>query len=116
MNGIKNVRIQIADPERSIFEEQDEVPTASVMLILDPGYKLKSSQVKAIKNLVAYAIPRLTLIKFSSQTKTAIVWMMRQAKIPMIWRVSKPVLKKIRLKKLQPFLKKLWVKECDGSG
>lgn len=60
MNGIKNVRIQIADPERSIFEEQDEVPTASVMLILDPGYKLKSSQVKAIKNLVAYAIPRLT--------------------------------------------------------
>lgn len=60
MNGIKNVRIQIADPERSIFEEQDEAPTASVMLILDPGYKLKSSQVKAIKNLVAYAIPRLT--------------------------------------------------------
>lgn len=60
MNGIKNVRIQIAEPERSIFEEQDEEPTASVMLILDPGYKLKSSQVKAIKNLVAYAIPRMT--------------------------------------------------------
>lgn len=60
MNGIKSVRIQIAEPERSIFEEQDDEPTASVMLILDPGYKLKSSQVKAIKNLVAYAIPRLT--------------------------------------------------------
>lgn len=60
MNGVKNVRIQIADPERSIFEEQDEAPTASVMLILDPGYKLKGSQVKAIKNLVAYAIPRMT--------------------------------------------------------
>lgn len=60
MNGIKNVRIQIAEPERSIFEEQDESPTASVMLILDPGYKLKGSQVKAIKNLVAYAVPRLT--------------------------------------------------------
>lgn len=60
MNGIKNVRIQIAEPERSIFEEQDEEPTASVMLILDPGYTLKSSQVKAIKNLVAYGIPRLT--------------------------------------------------------
>lgn len=60
MNGIKNVRIQIAEPERSIFEEQDEEPTASVMLILDSGYKLKSSQVKAIKNLVAYAIPRMT--------------------------------------------------------
>lgn len=60
MNGIKAVRLQIAEPERSIFEEQDEEPTASVMLILDPGYKLKSSQVKAIKNLVAYAIPRMT--------------------------------------------------------
>lgn len=60
MNGIKSVRIQLADPERSIFEEQDEAPTASVMLILDPGYTLKSSQVKAIKNLVAYAVPRLT--------------------------------------------------------
>lgn len=60
MNGIKGVRIQIAEPERSIFEEQDEVPSASVMLILEPGYKLKSSQVKAIKNLVAYAVPRMT--------------------------------------------------------
>lgn len=60
MNGIKGVRLQLAEPERSIFEEQDEEPTASVMLILDPGYKLKSSQVKAIKNLVAYAVPRMT--------------------------------------------------------
>lgn len=60
MDGIKNVRIQIAEPERSIFEDQDEEPTASVMLILTPGYKLKSTQVKAIKNLVAYAIPRMT--------------------------------------------------------
>ncbi|MEI8128338.1 MAG: flagellar basal-body MS-ring/collar protein FliF [bacterium] len=60
MNGIKSARIQIAEPERSIFQEQDEEPTASVMIILDAGYKLKSSQVKAIKNLVAYAIPRMT--------------------------------------------------------
>lgn len=60
MNGIKSVRIQIAEPERSIFEDEDEAPTASVMLILNPGYKLRGSQVKAIKNLVAYAVPRLT--------------------------------------------------------
>lgn len=60
MNGIKSVRIQIAEPERSIFEEEDAEPTASVMLILEPGYKLKTSQVKAIKNLVAYAVPRMT--------------------------------------------------------
>lgn len=60
MNGIKSVRIQLADPERSIFEDQDAEPTASVMLILDPGYKLKSSQTKAIKNLVAYGVARMT--------------------------------------------------------
>lgn len=60
MNGIKNVRIQLAEPERSIFEDKDEDPSASVMLILDPGYTLKAGQVKAIKNLVAYSIPRLT--------------------------------------------------------
>lgn len=60
MDGVKAVRIQIAEPERSIFEDNDEDPTASVMLILNPGYKLKSSQVKAIKNLVAYAVPRMT--------------------------------------------------------
>ena len=57
MSGVRKARVQIADPERSVFAERDEAPTASVMLILEPGYKLKTSQVKAIKNLVAYAIP-----------------------------------------------------------
>lgn len=60
MNGIKSCRVQLADPERSIFEDKDENPTASVMLILQEGYRLKASQVKAIKNLVAYSVPRLT--------------------------------------------------------
>ena len=60
INGVKSCRVQLADPERSIFEDKDEAPTASVMLILEQGYKLKASQVKAIKNLVAYAVPRMT--------------------------------------------------------
>ena len=60
IQGIKFARVQIAEPERSIFEDNDEKPTASVMLVLETGYKLKSSQVKAVKNLVAYAIPRMT--------------------------------------------------------
>lgn len=59
MNGIKKVRVQIAEPERSVFAEKDEAPSASVMLILEPGYRLKTNQIKAIKNLVAYSIPRL---------------------------------------------------------
>ena len=60
IQGIKYAKVQLAEPERSIFEDTDEKPSASVMLVLEPGYKLKASQVKAIKNLVAYSVPRMT--------------------------------------------------------
>ena len=60
IQGIRYAKVQLAEPERSIFEDSDEKPTASVILVLEPGYKLKSSQVKAIKNLVAYSVPRMT--------------------------------------------------------
>ncbi|MBO5738151.1 flagellar M-ring protein FliF [bacterium] len=60
IQGIKYAKVQLAEPERSIFDDNDEKPTASVMLVLDTGYKLKSTQVKAIKNLVAYSVPRMT--------------------------------------------------------
>ena len=60
IQGIKYARVQLAEPERSIFEDSDEKPTASVVLILEPGYRIKTAQVKAIKNLVAYSVPRLT--------------------------------------------------------
>ena len=60
IQGVKYARVQLAEPERSIFDDNDTKPTASVVLVLEPGYKIKSSQVKAIKNLVAYAVPRMT--------------------------------------------------------
>lgn len=60
IQGIKYARVQLAEPERSIFDDNDDKPTASVVLVLEPGYRIKSSQVKAIKNLVAYAVPRMT--------------------------------------------------------
>jgi len=60
IQGIKYARVQLAEPERSIFEDSDEKPTASVILVLEPGYKIRSAQVVAIKNLVAYSIPRMT--------------------------------------------------------
>lgn len=59
IRGVKKARVQLAEPERSIFSENDDLPSASVMLILEPGFNLKPDQVKAIKNLVAYGIPRL---------------------------------------------------------
>ena len=60
IQGIKYARVQLAEPERSIFDDSDEKPTASVMLVLEPGFKIKSAQVKAIKNLVAYSVPRMS--------------------------------------------------------
>lgn len=60
IQGVKYARVQLAEPERSIFDDNDDKPTASVVLVLEAGYKIKSSQVKAIKNLVAYAVPRMT--------------------------------------------------------
>ena len=60
MTAVKKARVQIATPERSIFSDNDEEPSASVVLILNPGATLKASQIMAIKNLVAYSIPRLT--------------------------------------------------------
>lgn len=59
INGIKKARVQLAEPEKSVFSDNDDSPTASVVLILEPGYKLKANQIKAVKNLVAYGIPRL---------------------------------------------------------
>ena len=59
IRGIKKARVQIAEPDRSVFSNRDELPTASVMLILRGGVSLKIDQVKAIKNLVAYGIARL---------------------------------------------------------
>lgn len=59
INGIRKARVQLAEPEKSVFSDNDDSPSASVVLILEPGYKLKANQIKAIKNLVAYGMPRL---------------------------------------------------------
>lgn len=59
MHGIKYAKVQLAEPERSIFQDKDEAPSASVILVLEPGYRIKTTQVKAIKNLVAFSVPRL---------------------------------------------------------
>lgn len=60
IHGVKKARVQLAEPERSIFSDNDEEPSASVVLILEDGVKLKASQILAIKNLVSYSVPRLT--------------------------------------------------------
>ncbi len=73
------------------------------MLVLEPGYKLKSAQVKAIKNLVAYSVPRMTPEQVLLQTKMATACLMKLRKTLQIWKVSKQTLKNKHLKKFQMF-------------
>jgi flagellar M-ring protein FliF len=59
IQGIKNAQVIISQPEHSVFEEDEHPVTASVMLVVEPGFRLHEEQVKVIKNLVAHAVPGL---------------------------------------------------------
>lgn len=61
IRGIKNAQVIVSQPEKNLFIEQDEPPRASVMLMVEPGFRLREEQVKTIKNLVAHAVPGLTM-------------------------------------------------------
>jgi flagellar M-ring protein FliF len=59
ISGIKNAQVIVSQPEHSVFSEEDQPVTASVMLMVEPGFRLHDEQVKVIKNLVAHAVPGL---------------------------------------------------------
>jgi flagellar M-ring protein FliF len=59
IQGIKNAQVIVSQPEHSVFTEEDQAATASVMLMVEPGFRLHDEQVKVIKNLVAHAVPGL---------------------------------------------------------
>ncbi|GLK91353.1 flagellar basal-body MS-ring/collar protein FliF [Pseudomonas turukhanskensis] len=60
LKGIDHARVHLALEESSSFVVNHRAPAkASVMLQLNPGYKLKPEQVAAIVNLVAASVPQL---------------------------------------------------------
>lgn len=60
IDGIEAVRVHLATPERSVFVRDTSMPSASVMVRLASGRSLSQSQVAAIANLVAAAVPGMT--------------------------------------------------------
>ncbi len=56
---IKDAKVHIAFPKDSVFTEKSELPTASVVLVLQPSMKLSFKQIVGIKNLVAASVPKL---------------------------------------------------------
>jgi flagellar M-ring protein FliF len=59
IRGIKNAKVMVSQPEHSVFVDDQEATTASVMLMVEPGFRLSDGQVKTIKNLVSHAVPGL---------------------------------------------------------
>ncbi len=60
IDAVRDVRIHITKPKRSVFVKRDVLPTASVLLRLKAGDNLTKSQVKGIANLVSNSVERLT--------------------------------------------------------
>lgn len=69
LSPIQKAHVLIALPKQSVFVSQQVPPTASITLGLRPGAQLTNSQIFGIKNLVAAAVPNLTIenVKIVSQ-------------------------------------------------
>jgi flagellar M-ring protein FliF len=57
---VSSARVHIVIPEPSLFTDEQQPATASVMVELEPGQRLSQEQVTAISNLVASAVEGLT--------------------------------------------------------
>lgn len=59
MRNVRNARVHLAIPKRSVFVRDARTPTASVFLEVFAGRRLEHEQIAAIVNLVAGSIPEL---------------------------------------------------------
>lgn len=59
IDGIRKARVMLAKGADSVFTEDKVDTTASVLLITEPGYRIPSSKVRTIKQIVAKAVPGL---------------------------------------------------------
>ncbi|MHC4757261.1 MAG: flagellar basal-body MS-ring/collar protein FliF [Planctomycetota bacterium] len=59
IEGVSSARVHIVDAEESLFESEEDEPTASVILQIQPGHKLSALNIDAITHLVAGSVDRL---------------------------------------------------------
>ncbi len=59
INGVRDARVHLGLPERSLFRERDDKPRASVTLSLAPGRRLTDENVQAIVHLTASSVEGL---------------------------------------------------------
>jgi len=73
MQGVEDATVQLAIPQEAAFQENNR-PTASVMLKLRPGYQMSRTQCSGIARFVAGAVPDLqtqdvTVVDHSGQER-----------------------------------------------
>lgn len=57
--GIEGARVHIVMPEKSVFRDEEKIPTASVLLKLAGAYNLPQPKINAIVNLVSSSVEGL---------------------------------------------------------
>jgi len=62
---VRSARVHLALPKRELFQRDQQEPTASVVLQMNGGRRLDKSEIQAIQNLVAAAVPRLKPTRIS---------------------------------------------------
>ena len=60
LDGVDHARVHVAMPERSLYKDEDEPPSASVVVSLKPGHRLSTAQVRGVVHLLAASVPGLT--------------------------------------------------------
>lgn len=59
LEEVDGARVHITLPEESLFAEEEKLPTASVVLKVRPGTRLRENQIEAIARLVANSVEGL---------------------------------------------------------
>jgi flagellar M-ring protein FliF len=61
LSPVESTSISLALPKKTLFVAKEVPPSASVMISLVDGRNLSSKQIRGIKNLVAAAVPKLSV-------------------------------------------------------
>ncbi|HET7629056.1 MAG TPA: flagellar basal-body MS-ring/collar protein FliF [Bacillales bacterium] len=62
ISGVKGAKVMISLPQQSVWvSDENQSASASVVLELDPGYRMKAEQVNALYHLVSKSVPNLPI-------------------------------------------------------
>ncbi len=59
LTGVKSARVTVALAEKGLYRDEDKKPSASVVVLLQPGRSLADRELAGIRHLVSSAVPGL---------------------------------------------------------